>query len=109
MMRYVAVAALMACLGLGGAFWWQSGKIEDLAAESARLARNAVVLEIERANARLAADVAAKRAARAMKMNAEAADTIAAIRNLKLGDCADEKIDPALADHLGRWNVPAED
>lgn len=34
-MRYVAVAALVGCLGLCGALWWQSGTIDRLRAENA--------------------------------------------------------------------------
>ncbi len=109
MMCHVAVGALLACLGLCGALWWQSGTVSDLEAENGRLARNEVSLEWERSHVRLAADVAAARAVREAKMKIEANATIEAIRNLQLGECADAQIDPDLAAILGRRDVPAED
>lgn len=109
MMRYVAVGALLACLALCGALWWQSGTVSNLEAENGRMTRNEVSLKWARAQAREAADVAAARAGRARKMSFEANATIEAIRNLQLGECADAQIDPDLAVILGRRDVPAED
>ena len=100
--------ALLACLGLGAALWWQSGKLTDLSSENARLMRNAAVLSAQVDQARLSADVAAARAERAAQMNSEAAGMIESIRNLKLGECADAQIDPDLAVILGRRNVQSE-
>lgn len=109
MMRYVAVASLVACLGLCGALWWQSGTVSDLEAENGRLTRSVAALTMQVDQSRLAADVAAARAARATQMTIEANATIEAIRNLQLGECADAQIDPDLAAILGRRDVPAED
>ena len=109
MMRYVAVGALLACLGLCGVLWWQSGTVSDLEAENGRLARNVTALTMQADQSRLAADVAAARAARATQMTIEANETIEAIRNLQLGECADAQIDPDLAAILGRRDVPAKD
>ncbi|GLO78480.1 DUF2570 family protein [Sulfitobacter pontiacus] len=109
MMRYVAVAALVACLGLCGALWWQSSTVGDLKAENSRLTRNVTALTMQADQSRLAADVAAVRASRATQMTIKANATIEAIRNLKLGECADAQIDPDLAAILGRRDVPAED
>jgi cytoskeletal protein RodZ len=109
MMRYVAVAALVACLGLSGALWWQSGTVSDLEAENSRLTRNVTALTMQADQSRLAADVAAARAARATQMTVDANAAIEAIRNLQLGECADAQIDPDLAAILGRRDVPAED
>lgn len=109
MMRHVAAAALVVCLVLCGALWWQSSTVSDLEAENSRLTRNVTALTIQADQSRLAADVAAARAARATQMTIEASATIEAIRNLQLGECADAQIDPDLADILGRRDVPAED
>jgi hypothetical protein len=100
--KYVTIAALVACLGLCGALWWQSGTVDRLRDDNARLTRNAAVLEDQAAQARLAADVADASRQRVERMNAEASATIKAIRNLQLGDCADAPLDPALTDLLGR-------
>jgi hypothetical protein len=106
MMRYLA---LLACLGLAGALWWKLGAVSDLEADNGRLTRNVAVLTMQADQSRLAADVAAARAARATKMTIEANATIEAIGNLQLGECADAQIDPDLAAILGRRDVPAED
>ncbi|WP_372993883.1 hypothetical protein [Sulfitobacter sp.] len=109
MMRHVAVVALLACLGLCGALWWQSGTVSDLEAENGRLTRNEVSLNWARAQAREAADVAAARAGRARQMSIEANATIEEIRNLQLGECANAQIDPDLAAILGRLLRTGED
>ena len=85
MMRYVAVGALVACLGLCGVLWWQSSTVSDLEAENSRLTRNVTALSMQADQSRLAADVAAARAARATQMTIEANATIEAIRNFNLG------------------------
>lgn len=102
MIKYVAIAALVACLGLCGALWWQSGALDTLRDNNARLERNAAVLTEQAEQARLAADVADASRQRVERMNAEASATIEAIRNLQLGECADAPLDPALTDLLGR-------
>ena len=103
------IAALVACLGLAGALWWQSSDMDRLEADNARLERNAGVMAGQIDQARQSAAVAAAHAQRERDLNAKATATIEAIRNLKLGECADAKIDPDLADLLGRRDVPAED
>jgi hypothetical protein len=100
--KYVTIAALVVCLGLCGALWWQSGTMDRLRDDNARLTRNAAVLADQVEQARLAADVADASQQRVERMNAEASDMIEAIRNLQLGDCADATLDPDLADLLGR-------
>lgn len=54
---YALVAALLACLGLGAALWWQSGRVAGLQADKARLERSVQSLEAARAQARTAARV----------------------------------------------------
>lgn len=100
--------ALLACLGLGAALWWQSAAVDDLAAENGRLERGMMAKKLEADQARVAADVAAARAGLAIQMNAAASAKIEAIRNLKLEECADAPLNPDLADIIGRRNVPAE-
>ena len=107
-MPYIAGALLAAALGLGGYVWSLRASNASLTADNARLLRNAAVLEGQVEQARLAASVAAARAARAQEMNAEASAKIEAIRNLEIGGCADENLPDDLADLLGRRNVPAD-
>lgn len=94
-------ASLIGCLGLCWALWWQSGTVDTLRDDNARLTRNAAVLEDQAEQARLAADVADASRQRVERMNAEASAVIEAIRNLQLGECADAPLDPALTDLLG--------
>lgn len=103
------IAALVACLGLSGALWWQTSAIDGLSDENARLTRNAGVMAGQIDQARQSAAVAAAHAQRERDLNAKASATIETIRNLKLGECADAPLDPDLADLLGRRDVPAED
>lgn len=103
-MRLTLIAlcvALTACLGLCVALWWQSGTVDRLRDDNARLTRNAAVLSEQAEQARLAADVADASRQRVERMNVEASATIEAIRNLQLGECADATLDPALTDLLG--------
>jgi hypothetical protein len=100
-MRYIAIAALVAALGLAGVLWWQCGTVTRLTDDNARLTRNAAALVAQADQARLAADVAAARAARERVMNAEATATLDAIRNLELGECADETLDDDLSAIFG--------
>ncbi|MBY5988225.1 hypothetical protein [Roseovarius atlanticus] len=62
--RYALIAALVACLGLGGALWWQSDRVAGLEADKARLERSVQSLEAARAQARTAARVAQAEAER---------------------------------------------
>ncbi len=57
-LSYALIAALVACLGLAGRLWWQSGRMDDLRDENASLTRSLAVLEDSRDQARLAAEVA---------------------------------------------------
>ncbi|MDR6266530.1 hypothetical protein [Roseobacter sp. N2S] len=109
MMKYIAIGALVALLGVSGALWWQSGRVSALKADNDRLTRNAEVLNDQIEQARLSASVAAAYADRERRLNADANATIEAIRNLKLGECADAPLDPTLADLIGRGNVQSED
>ncbi|QFT81151.1 hypothetical protein FIU89_11075 [Roseovarius sp. THAF27] len=69
--RYALIAALLACLGLGGALWWQSSRVDGLKADKARLERSVQSLEAARAQARTAARVARAEADRQAKLAAE--------------------------------------
>ena len=70
-MRYVTIGLLGAlCLALG-AFWWVHRANGDLRVENASLARSVATLEDQRAQARLAADVARAAADRARARAAE--------------------------------------
>lgn len=108
-MPYIAGAALAAAILAGGALWWQSGTIDRLRAYKASLERSVAALEQQAAQAAESRRVAAARARRAQEMTAEKDAALDAIRNLDLGECADETIDPALADILGRRDVPRAD
>ena len=70
-MKYVTIAALVACLGLGAALWWQSSRVADLKADKARLERSVQNLEAARAQARTAASVAQAEAERQRALAAE--------------------------------------
>lgn len=57
-LAYAFIAALLACIGLAGALWWQSGRIDALRDDNASLTRSNEALETARTQARLAASVA---------------------------------------------------
>lgn len=109
MTRYIAIAALVAALVAGSAFWVQTNRLGAVRAENERLTRSAAVMDAQLEQARLSASVAAAHAERERELNAAATVTIEAIRNLDLGVCADAQLDPNLADIIGRGNVPAGD
>lgn len=69
--RYALIAALAAVLGLGAALWWQSGTVDRLRDDKARLERSVVALEQSRAQARAAAERARAEAARQAAAAAE--------------------------------------
>lgn len=69
--RYALIAALVACLGLGAALWWQSSRVAGLQADKARLERSVQNLEAARAQARTAARVAQAEAERQRALAAE--------------------------------------
>ncbi|WP_421998248.1 hypothetical protein [Roseovarius confluentis] len=69
--RYVTIAALVACLGLGAALWWQSSRVAGLRADKARLERSVQTLEVARAQAASAARRARAEADRQAKLAAE--------------------------------------
>lgn len=69
--RYALIAALVACLGLGVALWWQLGRVAGLQADKARLERSVQNLEAARAQARTAARVAQAEAKRQRALAAE--------------------------------------
>ena len=108
MVKYIAIAALVALLGLSGALWVQSARIGTLQDANALLTRNAAVQAAQIEQARLAASVAAAHAQREREMNADTSAKIEAIMAAK-GSCLDEILDPDLADIIGRGDVPAED
>ncbi|WP_226782221.1 hypothetical protein [Oceaniglobus trochenteri] len=100
MTRYALVAALLACLGFGGAAWWQSSKVDDLQDRISAQGRANAALMAQAVQARLSAAVAAayreSEARRASAANA----TIEKILTADLGECADAQLDPALSDIL---------
>jgi hypothetical protein len=108
-MPYIAGAALAAAILAGGALWWQSGTIDRLRADKASLERSVAALERQAAQAALSREVAAARAKAAQAMTAEKDAALDAIRNLDLGECADETIDPALRDLLDRRGLRSDD
>lgn len=69
--RYALITALAATLVLGAALWWQSGTVDRLRDDKARLTRSVTALEQSRAQARAAADVARAEAARQAAAAAE--------------------------------------
>jgi len=58
------IAALLACLGLGGALWWKSGELVDLRQDKIDLTHELAVKETAIAQAKEARAVADARAAR---------------------------------------------
>jgi len=69
--RYALITALAATLALGAALWWQSGIVDRLRDDKARLTRSVTALEKSRAQARAAADVARAEAERQAAAAAE--------------------------------------
>lgn len=63
-LAYALIAALLACVGLAGALWWQSGTIDRLRDDNARLTRSVASLEGARDQAKAAAVIAKAEAAR---------------------------------------------
>ncbi|MFG6586077.1 hypothetical protein [Sulfitobacter sp. MOLA879] len=97
-MRYIAIAALIAALGLSGALWWQASKVDALQATNAQLRRNVEDLSAQRDQILLSIDLAQKNAARH-------AETAAALRvqldAYERGDC--DATDPVCAvDYINR-------
>lgn len=95
--RWGLVALLGALLVLGGYAWILDRRNGALELQAASDARSITALEASRAQARLAADVAAARAKGAAAMRDQAAASIERIRNLQLEGCADAPIDPDLS------------
>ena len=96
---FAVVATLAAC-----GVWWvmslQADK-EAQAHEIAALSRSLAAMEQQAANAALARDVEAARAAGAAEREAEARAVIDQIENADLGECADVEISDTLRDILG--------
>lgn len=69
--RYALITALAATLALAAALCWQSGTVDRLRDDKARLTRSVTALEQSRAQARAAADVARAEAARQAAVAAE--------------------------------------
>ena len=105
----LAGALLAALVAAGGWIWLQSGWLDKAEAENARLTRSIAVLERQAEQAALSRDVAAARAKAAQDMAAEKDAMLDAIRNLNLGECADETLDPALRDLLDRRGLRTPD
>ncbi len=98
MMRYIAIAALIAALGLSGLLWWQVSRVDDLRAANAQLRRNIEDLGAQRDQILLSIDLARQNAARH-------AETAAALRvqleAYERGDC--DATDPICAvDYINR-------
>jgi hypothetical protein len=87
--RWGVVALLGALLLLGGYAWILDRRNGALELQAARDARSITALEAARAQARLAADVAAARAKGAAAMRDQTTAGIKRLRNLQLEGCAD--------------------
>lgn len=71
LLAYGLAAALAACVALSVALWWQSGTVDRLREDKARLERSVASLEQSRDQARAAADVARAEAERQAARAAE--------------------------------------
>lgn len=71
MIRYALAAALLAVLGLGGALWWQMGRVEALEADKARLERSVTAYKAQAQQTREALAVARAAQERAAARAAE--------------------------------------
>ena len=92
-MRYAAIAALLASLGLGGAAWWQYARAEALAHENASLQRSLAAMKEQVEQSAAAREVEARRA----KMWMERAATLdASIDALFAEDIPDAPLDPRI-------------
>lgn len=109
MIRYALTAALLAVLSLSGACMVLMARNGALVAEKAALDRKVFTLSGQVESARLSAAVAHAYRDRERQLSANATARLNAIDALDLGECADEKIDDALADAVSGGIVPATD
>lgn len=100
------LVVLLLFSALGGALLWALGQRSDLLAHNARLERSQTVLLDSIAQAREARAVAGAHLDRERALRLSGDATIAEIRNLKLGECADAPLDPALADLINGMRTP---
>lgn len=101
MTRYALIAALVALCGALGWLWWQSGTIDRLQSDKARLEASVAVLELSRAQA-LAAQAAADKLAETQRRRAVAFHLqLQNVLTTTYGGCADATIDPDLLRDLG--------
>lgn len=98
--RYLAYAALCGALALAGAALWQRGTIAKLEGQNASLTRSVAALELSREQAKLARAVEAARASSEAARAAESRQLVERILTTEFGGCADETLDPDLADLL---------
>jgi len=99
--RYVAIVALLACLGLCGALWLQSGRVDRLTAQKDLAEGNLAILE---AREKQAVEDLAEASANAAKDRARVAAMRAQVETVlttNYGGCADAPIDPAVLDDIG--------
>ena len=89
--------ASLTALGLAGALWWQSGRVDALRDDNAALTRSVAALTAEREQAALARDVAR---AEAKRQADRAAAANAAVEALLTGDFSDAPLDPRITDLL---------
>lgn len=87
-------AALLACLGLAGALWWQSGTVDGLTVENARLSRSLTALSEQAEQSALAREVERARADRFAARNATLTE---AVEQILIGGIPDAMLDPDLA------------
>ncbi|MEP5730801.1 MAG: hypothetical protein ABJL67_15690 [Sulfitobacter sp.] len=97
MAKYLTIAALLACLGLALALWWQGRGMDALEAENTRLTRSVAALTLQAEQSALARNIEAARAKRFAKRNTQ---LNAAIEGLLTGDIKDAPLDPRLADFV---------
>jgi len=88
---YIAGAALLAAVSAAGVIWWQSGTIDGLRGDVARLERSLAVERERREQAQLAREVEAARAKRERARNAELSETVQQLREIP-----DAPLDPGI-------------
>ena len=97
MFKYALIAALVACLGLGGWAYVLSAKNATLTAKNESLTRSVAALTGQAEQSALARDVEEARAKRWAQRTIELNATIEAIL---VGEVPDETLDPRIADFI---------
>lgn len=93
----IAGVALVACVALSAALWWQGLEVTAISEANETMARNEAVLVSQVEQAKYSAKVSAAHAKRASAVGAKHAKTIEKIKNIKLEGCLGENLDPDIA------------